>query len=198
MTTETGINPDRDIKKLWGNEFSAIQLSTHENLAVIKVSNGQQLQFYLEPLSLFYSDVVRKMSYANLFYYYLGDPIENYKVPFFAITDNLLIVSNSAGTVQRYLNDYNANKLLYETEAFIQFDQLVADQCNISFLMHFSNSRTLIRSLLKRSYADIFSDDNYGLKDFYGLSYQMISNKDHFFTNFYSGYKLNHKSPILF
>lgn len=189
ITQETGINPDRDIKKLWGNEFSTIQLSTHENLAVIKVSNGRQLQFYLEPLSLFYSDVLRKMNYPNLFYYYLGDPLENFNMPFFAITDNLLIISNSAGTVQRYLNDYNADKLLYKTEGFIKFDQLVADECNIAFFMHFSNSRTLIRSLLKTNYANMFTDDQFGLKDFYGLSYQMISNNNHFFTNLYSGYK---------
>lgn len=189
MTSETGIQPERDIKKLWGNEFTTLQLSTRENIAVIRVSNGHQLQFYLEPLSAAYADAVRKMSYDNLFYYYLGDPLKGYKSPFFAITDNLLIISNSAGTVQRFLNDYNANMLLHTKDEFIQFDQLVADQSNISFFMDFSNSRTLIRNLFKKDYADIFINEDYGLKDFYGLSYQMISNNDHFFTNFYTGYK---------
>ena len=189
ITTETGINSDRDIKKLWGNEFSTFQLSTNENLATIKVSNGRQLQFFLEPISAFYSETVRKMKYPDLFYFYFGDPLKRYSTPFYSVTDNLLIISNSPGSVQRFLNDYNADKLLHNTEAFIEFDQLVADQGNISFFVHFKNSRGIIRSLFKRNYAEIFSSNDYGLKDFYGVSFQLISNKDHFFTNFYVGYK---------
>ncbi|MHB1177007.1 MAG: hypothetical protein ACYCZO_01600 [Daejeonella sp.] len=189
ITTETGIDPDRDIKKLWGNEFSALQLSTFENLAIIRITNGRQLSFFLEPISSRYSDVVRKLNYANLFYYYFGDPLKKFARPFYTITDNMVIISNSPATVQRFLNDYNSGRLLYRKEAFTQFDQLIADQSNISFLMHFGNSGSLIKSLLKNRYSDIFTSNEYGLKNFYGLSYQLTGNKDHFFTNFYMGYK---------
>lgn len=189
ITTETGVNPDRDIKRLWGNEFSNMQLSTYENLAVIRISNGQQLQFYLEPLSTFYSDAVRKMDYENLFYYYFGDPLMKYSKPFFGITDNLVIISNSPGTVQRFLNDYNSERLLSNNPSFTRFDQLVADQSNISFLMLFGNSESLLKSLLKKEYSPIFNKKEYGFKEFYGISYQLTSNKEHFFTNVYSGYK---------
>ncbi len=188
ITAETGINPDRDIKKLWGNEFSNIQLSTFENLAVIRISNGRQLQFFLEPLSSFYSDAIRKMNYENLFYYYLGDPLKKYNKPFFAITDNLVIISNSSGTVQRFLNDYNSDRLLYNNESFTRFDQLVADQSNVSFLLQLNNSETLLKSLLKKQYSKILDSNEDGLKDFYGVSYQLTSNTEHFFTNFYLGY----------
>lgn len=189
ITTETGINPDRDIKKLWGNEFSNIQLSTTENLAVIRVSNGRQLQFYLEPLSQPYSDDVKKMNYENLFYYYFGDPLKKYARPYFAITDNLVIISNTPGTVQHFLSDYNTDRLLYKNEAFIHFDQLVADQSNISFILQVKNSRNLFQNLLKTDYTRIFNSDQYGFKDFYGFSYQLTSNTKHFFTNFYLGYE---------
>ena len=47
ITLETGLNPDRDLQKLWGNEFSTIQLSTFENLAIIKLKNGTQMQFFM-------------------------------------------------------------------------------------------------------------------------------------------------------
>src|SRR5690606_20267058 len=138
--------------KLWGNEFSNIQLSTYENLAVIKISNGRQLQFYLEPLSSIYSESVRKMNYESLFYYYFGDPLKRYSKPFFAVIDNMVIISNSPATVQRFLNDYNSNRLLFHNESFLQFDQLIADQSNISFLLQFSNSRSLLTSLLTKDY----------------------------------------------
>ena len=189
ITTETGINTDRDIKKLWGHEFGNIQLSTFENLAVIRISNGRQLQFFLEPLSAFYSDAVRKMNYENLFYYYFGDPLKKYSKPFFAVTDNLVIISNSPGTVQRFLNDYNTDRLLYNNESFTRFDQLVADQSNVSFLLQLSNSENLLKSLLKKEYSPVFNSKEYGFKDFYGVSYQLTSNADYFFTNFYLGYE---------
>ncbi len=189
ITNETGINPDRDIKNLWGSEFSNMQLSTFENLAVIRISNGRQLQFFLDPLSITHSDAIKKMNYENLFYYYLGDPFKKYTKPYFSITDNLLIISNSPGTVQRFLNDYNSNRFLYNNESFTRFDQLVADQSNISFFLNLKNSTNLLKSLLKKDYPEIFKSQEYGLKDFYGLSYQLTSNKEQFFTNFYLGYE---------
>jgi len=189
ITTETGVNPDRDIKKLWGNELSVMQLSTFENLVIIKVTNGTQMQFFLDPLSSSYSEPIKKINYSNLFYYYWGDPLKKYPKPFYMITDNLLILSNSPGTLQRYLKDYNSERFLLRTEAFIQFDQLVGDQSNISFILHLNNSASLLKNLLKPNYAKNFGLNNHGLKDLYALSYQLASNKDHFFTNFYTGYK---------
>jgi hypothetical protein len=188
ITKETGVNPDRDIKKLWRNEFSSIQLSTYENLAVIRVSNGRQMQFFFEPLSTAYSESVRKLNYGNIFYYYFGDPLKKFGKPFFAITDNLVIISNSPGTVQRFLNDYTNDRLLSNNASFTRFDQLVADQSNISFLLQLRNSESLLKTLLKKEYSQVLSSTQYGLKEFYGISYQLTSNSDHFFSNFYSGY----------
>jgi len=189
ITSETGVNPDRDIKKLWGNELSAVQLSTYENLVIIKVTNGTQMQFYLEPLSSIYSEPIRKINFESLFYNFWGDPLKKYAKPFYIITDNLLIISNSPGTLQRYLKDYNSERFLLKTEAFTQFDQLVGDQCNISFILHFNNSTSILKNLLKKNYAVNFSSEQHGINDLYALSYQLASNKDHFFTNLYTGYK---------
>lgn len=195
ITSETGVNPDRDLQKLWGNELSTIQLSTYENLAIIKVTNGTQMQFFLEPLSSTYSETIRKINFESLFYNYWGDPLKKYAKPFYMISDNLLILSNSPGTLQRYLKDYNSEKFLLKTESFRQFDQLVGDQSNISFILHFSNSASILKNLLKRNYAENFGNDKHGIKDLYALSYQLASNKDHFFTNFYTGYKKSAVTP---
>ncbi|MFA6946772.1 MAG: hypothetical protein WC220_12820, partial [Pedobacter sp.] len=139
ITSETGINPERDMVKLWGNELCTLHLSTSENLAIIRVNDGSKLQFFLDPLSAAYSESVRKMKYGNLFYFYFGDPLKRYSKPFFTITDNLLILSNSPNSIQRFLNDYNSERFLHKTEAYIQFDQLVADQSNVSFVLYIKN-----------------------------------------------------------
>ena len=195
MTSETGINPERDIVKLWGNELCTLHLSTSENLAIIRVNDGSKLQFFLDPLSAAYSESVRKMKYGNLFYFYFGDPLKRYSKPFFTITDNLLILSNSPNSIQRFLNDYNSERFLHKTEAYIQFDQLVADQSNVSFVLYLKNAESLLRNSLKRNYSQMFSSNNYGLKDLYAMSYQLTSNNEYFFTNFYTGYKNVRPTP---
>lgn len=189
IISETGINPERDMIKLWAKEMSTLHLSTSESLAIIKVSDGSKLQFLLDPLSSLYSPTVRRMNYNNLFYFYFGDPMKRYSKPFFTITDNLLILSNSPSSIQRFLNDYNSGRLLHKTEPYIQFDQLVADQSNVSFVLYLNNAEILLRNSLKSNYSQIFRSKNYGLKDLYAMSYQLTSNNEYFFTNFYTAYK---------
>jgi len=189
VLSETGINAKRDMTPLWNNEFSTLHLSTFENLGIIKVKDGTKLQFLLAPLSSNYSESIRKMNYSNLFYSFFGDPLKKYSKPFFTIIDNLLILSNSAVSINRFLNDYNYERLIYRSDAYTQFDQLVADQSNISFTIYLSNARSLLNSSLRKGYSSNFSSSRYGFKDLYAISYQLSSNKDYFFTNFYTGYK---------
>lgn len=189
IASETGINPNRDMVKLWAKEMINLHLSTSESLAIIKVSDGSKLQFLLEPMSSFYSPEVRKMDYSSLFYFYFGDPMKRYAKPFFTVTDNLLILSNSPSSIQRYLKDYNSGRLLYKSKAYTQFDQLVADQSNVSFMLYLNNAAFLLRNNLKSSYGETFKSKKHGFKDLYGISYQLISNNEYFFTNFYTAYK---------
>ena len=146
------------------------------------------MQFFLEPLSLEYSENIRKLNYPGLLYYYFGDPFKQFNKPYFTIIDNQMIVSNSARSLQRYISRYSRN-LLYTNDQFENFDRLVADHSNISIFIHIKNSRSNITSNLKRAYAANFRSEEYGLKKFYGLSYQWTSEGEHFFTNFYSGYE---------
>lgn len=188
IRNETGIDPDRDIKKYWGHEFITFQLSTQERFAGIQLTNGRQMQFFLEPLSLEYSENIRKLNYPGMLYYYFGDALKQFNKPYYTIIDNQMILSNSARSLQRYVNSYSRNPL-YTDARFENFDQLVADHSNISIFIHIKNSRSNITSSLKRHYAGIFRSEEYGLKKFYGLSFQWTSEGEHFFTNFYSGYE---------
>lgn len=115
--------------------------------------------------------------------------MKKFSKPFFTITDNLLILSNSPASIQRFLDNYNAGRLLYKTDAYIKFDQLVADQSNISFVLYLNNAAALLRNSLKSNYSQVFRSKNYGIKDLYAMSYQLTSNKEYFFTNFYTAYK---------
>ncbi len=187
ISEETGIKPDRDIRKYWANEFIVFQLSTQERFGAIQLSNGRQMQFFMEPISTDYSDNIRYLKYPDLLYYYFGDAFRNFPKPFFSIVDNQMIISNSARSLQRFLTTYSKNPL-YPKENFANFNQFVADQSNISIFIHIKNSGSNITSELKPAYAANLKSNAYGLRDFYGVSYQWSSNNDHFFTNFYAGY----------
>jgi hypothetical protein len=194
IIAETGLNPDRDLKKIWASEFCTIQLSTFESLAIIKLNNGTQMDLFLEAISSPYSEDIKKIKYKDLFHYYWGGPLKKYEKPFYMIFDNLLIISNSANTLQRYQRDYNSKKFLVNNKEFRQFDQLLSNQSNISFFMHFENSRILMQNLLKKEFAEDYKVNKRGINDLYAVSYQLLSNKDHFFTNFYTAYPI--KTPI--
>ena len=190
IRNESGIDPNRDLKKYWGHEFITFQLSTQERFGAIQLTNGRQMQFFMEPLSSEYSENIRRINYPGLFYYYFGDALKQFNKPFYTIIDNQMIVSNSPGSLQRYLSRYSLN-LLHSEEKFANFDQLVANNSNISIFVHIKNSQSNIKSLLKPAYAGNFRSDNFGLKDFYGISFQWTGERDHFFTNFYAGYNKN-------
>jgi hypothetical protein len=187
IRNENGIDPERDIKQYWANEFITFQLSTQEKFGAIELINGRQMRFFMDLLSSEYSEDIRHLNYPGLLYYYFGEAFRQFNKPFYTIVDNQMIVSNSPTSLRRYLSRYN-RKLLYSTDMFMSFDQLLADRSNISVFVHIRNSGSNISSTLKPAYANIFKGKNYGLKDFYGLSFQWTGETDHFFTNFYAGY----------
>ncbi len=189
ITKETGINPQRDIKKLWSAEFMTFQLSAQEQLGAIRVKNGSKLQFLLEPLSSAYSENIRHFNYPDFLYYYYGDPFKQFAKPYFTIIDNHLIIANSPETVQGFLDNYRAERLLYKTPEFFNLNQTIAEQSNIMIFIHVKNSGSNIKSLLKPKYAHVFFSDDFGFKNFYGISYQLTSDGGHFFSNFYAAYK---------
>ena len=112
IRNETGINVDRDIKKYSAYEFITFQLSTQERFGAIQLTNGRQMQFFMDPISLEYAGNIRQLAYPRVLYYYFGDAFKQFNKPFFAIVDNQMIVSNSARALQRYLNRYSRNLLI--------------------------------------------------------------------------------------
>ncbi|HXH98675.1 MAG TPA: hypothetical protein VNI52_00270 [Sphingobacteriaceae bacterium] len=189
IANENGINPERDIKSLWGKEFITFQLDSREKFAAIKIENGSQLKFLLEPLSSTAAGEIRQLNYTDLFYFYFGDPLQAFRRPYYFITDNVIFIANSLTALQRFNSQYATERFLYKTEQFIHFEQLVANQSNITLFVHNNNSKSTIRTGLRTNFANTFTNSNYGLQDFYGLSFQLSGEDRHFFTNLYIGGK---------
>lgn len=189
IAAETGINPERDIRKFWGTEFVTFQLANHERLAAIRVSNGRQLDFFLEPLSETYNGQIRRFNHSSLLYFYFGDALAPFEKPFYLVADNHLLLANNPGALTEFLDLYNAQRLIYDTERFKNFEQLMAEQSNVTVFIHNSNARSVVRTALKPAYSANFEDDTYGLNEVYGLSYQWSSDGNRYLTSLCLGYR---------
>lgn len=188
---KTGIDLNLETAPLWDREFMAFQLSTQEQLGAIKLTNGEKLNFVLEPISVPYSDKVRKFTYPNIPYAYFGEPFKQFSKPYYSIIDNYLVFANSAGTVQRFLSSYNNDQVLYKTANYIQFSKSVADMSNIFLFVHNYNSRTHLKNGLKSPFSELLRHNNLGINKFYGFSCQFTSNSTYYLTNILSEYSQN-------
>lgn len=188
IQTKTGVNPDRDIKPFFEKEFVTIQNSYREKFVIIKVSNGRNINFKLQLISTALNEQISKINHSDLFYYYFGDPLKSFSKPYFAVVDNYLILANTPGIISNFISAYQKELFLSNREGFKQYDQLVANQSNILFFTSIENSKRIIRSTLKPNYSKPFNNEGFGLKNFYGLSFQWTGEKDHFFANLYLSY----------
>lgn len=185
---ETGVNVEKELNPLWGNEFAVIETANRENLAIIKVKNGRTLNFSLQLISNPVNSTISQINHSHLFYYYFGDPLNRFPRPFYAVADNYLIISNTPGVVQNYLKDYESKKFLITTPEFTEYNQFVANRSNIFYFINNPNSERVFRTALKNNYSAAFNNKDYDLKNFYGFSYQWSSDAGHFFTNIYINY----------
>jgi hypothetical protein len=181
----SGIDLKRDLKPQWDKEFILINNSYGEKFAIIKVKDGRKTNFTLQLISRPINESISQLNYSNLFYYFFGEPLKSFSKPYFAIADNYLIISNTPGVIKNYLFEYENEQFLSSTNEFKKYDQLLANQSNVFYFLHTKNSQRQFKSILKPQNAALFSDKNYGLKDFYALSYQWSGDKDHFYTNLY-------------
>jgi len=188
ILSERSFNIDDDLIPKLGNEFLVFETAEGEKLALLKLGNGPAVDASLQQLSAKASAFIRRLDYSNVFYYCYGDPLKPFVKPYFQIFDNMMVLANSQGAITRYMESYKANKLLSKIKDFKEHDQLVATSSNISFFAENKNSSRQIRSHLKNRYAALFKNEESGLSNFYGLSVQWSSARQHFQTNVFANY----------
>jgi hypothetical protein len=190
INTVTGINLEEESTRLWSKEFMTFQLSTQEKYGAVKLTNGEQMGFVLEPLSDQYTDKVRKLRYADILYTYFGDPFKPFQKPYYTILDNYLVFSNSAVSIQHFLNSYTKERVLYKSKSYVQFNRSVADVSTLFLFVHNYNSKSNYKSYLKSTSAENWENPDFGVNKFYGFSCQLSSNSTHFFANVLAEYKV--------
>lgn len=176
------LNLEELFPRYFKNQFSNFQLNTGEKLAAINLTNGDKLNQLLLDLSDNYSDEIKQFKEADLLYLYFGLPFKSYKKPYYVIIDNYLVFSNYAATLQFFLDQYKANKLLINTPGYTNTNNQIPNNSNISFYLDHQNSIPLLHKNISSSYLKHFQSEK-GLKKYESFVYQLSGDRGTFQSN---------------
>jgi len=181
---ETGMNMQKSFNGLLGNEFAIITTRYFEKFALISIKNGSQMSTLLANVSKTINESSGQLSYDKVPFFLLGDAFSIFRHPYYLIIDNYLILANSPGELKSYSDTYLNQKFLSKNAQYQQFDQLLAAQSNVSFLVVFKNTGEIFRRDMDAGYYYSFVNNDPGWKGFYAASWQLTTADKDFYTNF--------------
>ncbi|OKS87226.1 hypothetical protein [Mucilaginibacter polytrichastri] len=184
IKTETGVNIDKEFNSVLGAEFAVVTTRFEEKLAIIEVSNGQQLFPSMMNISNAVSDNIGQFKYSRIPFYLLGDAFGIFNKPYFMIINNYLILANTPSELRAYADSYNNQKFLNKTESFNDFDDMLSERSNVAFFINFKNMKQVFKRDLKPGFNDAFQHNDPGFKNYYAASYQLIASDNNYYTNF--------------
>ncbi len=182
---ETGVSIQSVFRNQLGKEFAVITTSENEKIALIKVKNGAELEPYLRNTSLDPEAEKTRLKYENVLYYLLGEPFLYFKQPYFVLIDNFLLLSNSQTGIDRYLENYHQQHFLYEDQRYYTFNELLAEQSNVSFFIHLPNAYRNLKRNLQPDFSKTFNPKNFGWGNYDAAALQFTASENKFYTNFY-------------
>jgi len=100
------------------------------------------------------------------------------------IIDNYLVLANSTNELASYYDTYIKHKFLSKMDEYNQFDNLLAEKSNITWLINFKNSQTALKKDLNTGFYTAFERNQPGWNNFYAASLQLASSGKRFYTNF--------------
>lgn len=185
ITKKHSINIESELLPVIGPEFGVLQLASGDKIGIIKSNNINRLSFLMSTISSPTSNEIRHLDDSYLFYYFMGDPFNFFRRPYYAIVENHLIIANNTIALKRFLQNYNSQNFLIRTDKNLDFQQYLTNQGNIFYFIHNANSKAIIRSFLNNSAYNGFKSNRFNWSEIYGLAMQFSADKDRFFTNLY-------------
>lgn len=181
---ETGIRILKEFSHLLGNEFAIVTTHYHEKIGIVQINDGLKLLTFLTNISKMTSDNSGQFNYEKLPQILLGEPFSLFKRPYFKVIDNYLILANSESELISYYDTYTNRKFLSKTEGYNDFNNLVAERCNVALFIHIKNATQLFKQDMKPAFHNDLNRSEPGWKNFYGASWQFSAADKNFYTNF--------------
>jgi len=183
IKAETGVQLDQEFRNLVDNEFAVVTTRFQEKLAIIKVKNGALLRPFFNNVSSMVNDEIGQLNYNQVPLFLLGDALTPFRRPYFIILDNYLVLANTQRELSIYKENYFNNAFISKNNEFIEFNNLLAQRCNVSFFINFKNAVDVFKHTLKKPFAKAYQQQP-GFKNYYAASYQLSASDNDFYTNF--------------
>lgn len=184
VKSETGVKLNREFGPLLSGEFAMLTTRFDEKLAVIALKDGSAMRPLMVNISSMSNDNVGQFKFNKLPFFLLGDAFSALNHPYFMIVDNYLILANSIKELDSYKDSYVNHKFLSKTDSYNQFDNLLAERCNVAFFLHFRNIFPILKRDMKPAFAALFNNNDSGPNQFYALSWQFSASDKNYYTNF--------------
>ena len=211
IRSETGINLKTEFNKLLGNEFAVVTTRYFEKFAIVSVKDGSKLRQLLAGISKitdepgqmpvadhkgrsslgltqdskmdFFRENTGQLNYDKLPFFLLGDAFSIFRHPYYMIIDNYLVLANSSNELKSYYDSYINRKFLSKNDQYNDFNNLLAEQSNVTFFFHFKNSLPILKQDLYPNIYDTFDQKDAAWADFYAASWQFTAAEKSFYTN---------------
>lgn len=182
ISTIYRLDPNLTFPQYFKSQMITFQLKSKETLGAIDLSNGDKMRQLLIDLSTVHSDDISVFKEDHVLYSYFGEAFEKFKRPYYTITDNYLVFSNRASTLQSFLNSYRNDKLLINKKAYREaFDQLSTQSNVIFYVDHLNSERIALHNLYLPYYRMYSSVEHLG--DFDASILQLTGDQKNFQTN---------------
>lgn len=182
IKNETGVQFDAEFNKLLDNEFAIVTTRFEEKLAIIKLKNGAGLKPFCYNISNMVNDEIGQFNFNQIPLFLLGDVMSVFRKPYFIILDNYLVLANSQREINNYKENYFNNQYLSKGTEYIEFNNLVAERCNINYFIHFKNAGNAFKHILKPYYNEAYQQQP-GFKNYYAAAYQLSGSENQFYSS---------------
>jgi len=182
---------------IWGSEFARLRLRSGEEIAVVAVRDSLEYSKVADKLSTLSTDSsYRRFDNSNLLYYALGDPMKEFKRPYFTYSRGYVVVANSLDALDNYMDRIKRNELLVNDEDYQLYDRLQSASSNYSLFIHQENaSRLISRNLREPMRQNYNNTSNFAFQDFYAFTLQLSGNGDRFSVNLYGKFLTESSFP---
>ncbi len=173
---------DDTFPRYTGSQFITFQLKNKEKLAAISLTNGDKLNQLLLDLSDTYAGDIKLLKESGIFYYYFGEPLANFKRPYYVIMNNVMFLSNTPSSLVGLLAKYDQNDLLIREESYTRIFEQLPNTANILYYINNVQAQGIAINTLYPNYYPHLRNPN-GLKKFDSFIYQLSGDKNSFQTN---------------
>jgi len=173
-----------DTVDLYAQSF-AIFKSKDEETAMIRLKSYQKEK---EEVMDFRGFNIYNLSTTGIMPVLYGSVFQNIEEAYCVSIAGYVVFGNSVTSLKRFINNYLAGKTLGKTDAYQSLSDNLSERSNFFAYLNTKNSFELMNFFVREKYHSYFEGNTGLYKNFEAVIFQLTSDQDMFYANFYLTY----------